>query len=66
MVDAIGLETDFTLELNRKRVKEKILKSTKTPELYFLDLKFQTIMKKKNEDKTYILHIPHICHIYHI
>ena len=28
VVDAIGLETDFTLETNRKGVKEKLLKST--------------------------------------
>ena len=28
VVDAIGLETDFTLETNRKRVKEKLLKTT--------------------------------------
>ena len=28
VVDAIGLETDFTLETNRKRVKEKLLKRT--------------------------------------
>ena len=28
VVDAIGLETDFTLETNRKRMKEKLLKST--------------------------------------
>ena len=28
VVDAIGLGTDFTLETNRKRVKEKLLKST--------------------------------------
>ena len=27
-VDAIGLETDFALETNRKRVKEKLLKRT--------------------------------------
>ena len=26
VVDAIGLETDFTLETNSKRVKEKLLK----------------------------------------
>ena len=29
VVDDIGLETDFTLETNRKRVKEKLLKRTK-------------------------------------
>ena len=28
VVDAIGPETDFTLETNRKRMKEKLLKST--------------------------------------
>jgi len=28
VVDAIGLETDFTLETNRKRMKETLLKST--------------------------------------
>ena len=28
VVDARGLETDFTLETNRKRMKEKLLKST--------------------------------------
>ena len=28
VVDAIGLQTDFTLETNRKRMKEKLLKST--------------------------------------
>ena len=28
VVDAIGLETDFTLETNRKRVKGKLLKRT--------------------------------------
>ena len=28
VVDAIGLETDFTLKTNRKRVKEKLLKRT--------------------------------------
>ena len=28
VVDAIGLEIDFTLETNRKRVKEKLLKRT--------------------------------------
>ena len=31
VVDAIGPETDFTLETNRKRVKEKLLKSTYNP-----------------------------------
>ena len=30
VVDAVGLETDFTLETNRKRDKEKLLKSTYT------------------------------------
>ena len=28
VVDAIGPETDFTLETNRKRVKEKLPKTT--------------------------------------
>ena len=28
VVDAIGLETDFTLETNRKRMTEELLKST--------------------------------------
>ena len=28
VVDAIGLEMDFTLETNSKRVKEKLLKRT--------------------------------------
>ena len=28
VVDAIGLETDITLETNRKRMKEKLLKGT--------------------------------------
>ena len=27
VVDAIGLETDFTLETNKKKVKEKLLKT---------------------------------------
>ena len=28
VVDAIGLQTDFTFETNRKRMKEKLLKSS--------------------------------------
>ena len=35
MVDAIGLEISFTLETNRKRVKEKLLKSTYVQPLNF-------------------------------
>ena len=33
MVDAIGLETEFTLETNRKIMKEKLLKSTYNPRI---------------------------------
>ena len=37
VVDAIGLETDFTLETNRKRMKEKLFKeyfqTTKTDQV---------------------------------
>ena len=57
MVDAIGLETDFTLETNRKRMKETLLKSTlrlrkqaifftpflKAPEFHLSDHDFQTM-----------------------
>ena len=42
-VDAIGPKTDFTLETNRKKVKEKLLKTIQNPEFYLLDLEFQTI-----------------------
>ena len=43
MVDALGPETDFTLESNRKKVKEKQLKTIQNSEFYLLDLEFQTI-----------------------
>ena len=57
VVDAIGLETDFTLETNRKRMKETLLKSTlrlrkqaifftpflKAPEFHLSDHDFQTM-----------------------
>ena len=42
-VDAIGPKTDFTLETNRKKVKEKLLKTIQNCEFYLLNLKFQTI-----------------------
>ena len=42
-VDALGSETDFTLELNRKKVNEKLLKTIQNSECYLLDLEFQTI-----------------------
>ena len=57
MVDAIGLETEFTLETTRKRVKEK-LSELKTPAFHLLDLKFLNIMNSEMEDKTCILHVP--------
>ena len=41
--DAIRPKTDFTLETNRKNVKEKLLKSIQNPAFYLLDLEFQTI-----------------------
>ena len=42
-MDAIDPETDFTLESNRKKVKEKLLKTIQNSEFYLLDLQFQTI-----------------------
>ena len=60
MVDAIGLETDFTLETNRNRMKEKLLKRTLTLEFHLSDLKFLTIMNSEMEEKTCILHSPSI------
>ena len=42
-VDAIGPKTDFTLETNRKKVKEKLLKTIQNREFYLLNLEFQTI-----------------------
>ena len=39
----MGPKTDFTLETNRKKVKEKLLKTIQNPEFYLLDLEFQTI-----------------------
>ena len=47
MVDAIGLETDFTFETNRKNYQRVL----KTPEFHFLDLKFQTTMKSEMKKK---------------
>ena len=49
MVDAIGLQMDFTLETNRKRVKEENLKQReenkrselKTPRFYLSDLELK-------------------------
>ena len=38
--DAIGSETDFTPEMNRKKVKEKLLKNIQNPVFYLLDLEF--------------------------
>ena len=42
-MNAIGPTTDFTLETNRKKVKEKLLKTIQNPVFYLLDLEFQTI-----------------------
>ena len=55
VVDAIGLETDFTFESSRKGVKE-----LKTPEFHLSDLKFLTIKNSEMEGKTFILHSPSI------
>ena len=52
VVDARGLETDFTLETNRKRVKEKL----KTPEFHLSELKFLNIMNVKWK-KTHVFYI---------
>ena len=41
--DAIRPKTDFTLETNRKKVKEKLLKIIQNPVFYLLDLEFQII-----------------------
>ena len=62
VLDAIGLETDFTLETNRKRMKEKLLKRIKTTKFHLSDLKFQIIMKSEMEKKkkTCILYSPSI------
>ena len=36
--DAIRPKTDFTLETNRKKVKEKLLKTIQNPVFYLVDL----------------------------
>ena len=55
MVDVIGRETDFTLETNRKRVKEKLSKRTQS--LNFAFFKFLAIMNSKMEGKKHVFYI---------
>ena len=38
--EAIRPKTDFTFEINRKKVKDKILKTIQNPVFYLLDLEF--------------------------
>ena len=52
-VDAIGLETDFTLETNKK-----LLNAICNPEFHFLDLEFQTIEIQSFWAKSKIFHRP--------
>ena len=42
-VHAIGPETDFTVETNRTKVKEKLVNTFYNHEFHFLYLEFQTI-----------------------
>ena len=60
MVDAVGLETDFTLETNRKRVKEKLLKTTLKTRISPFGPWVPDFNEQWNWGKTCILHSPSI------
>ena len=55
VVDAIGLETDFTLETEWK---QNYWRELKTPEVHFSDLKFLTMMKIEMEKKHVLYIVP--------
>ena len=58
-MDAIGPETDFTPETNRKGWKKNYWRILVTPEFHFVDLEFLTITKSemKSEEWKHVFYI---------